>query len=86
MDISRQPLKTTVQDGDEYVDVIVHPHRSDKGVNIDELRQKLLARNVAAIFGAPKSPPMTLRTERIKLRWIKPVFDEDGKIIGKALR
>jgi hypothetical protein len=78
MDFKTAPLKLNVKQGDSYVDVPVNAHRSAKSCNVDVLRPKGIATALAGALGAEQPKPITIRTERRMLRWVKPNAMNNG--------
>jgi hypothetical protein len=78
MDIRTAPLKTDVEEGDAYVDILVSGEHSGapgsfakNSLNVDVIRPKQSALAVRALFG-DEPREVKLYTRRQKLRWVNP--------------
>ena len=66
------PLKIGVTEhGQPYYDELV-PEKNRGRANTDVLRSKVSTASVAAALGGEIPRPITVRTRRVPLRWVKP--------------
>ena len=66
------PLRTTISDGQPYV---------DEPVYIEPIRETFLEAAIREIFKRRPLPRLLTHYDRVKLRWMKP--GPDGKLVPR---
>jgi hypothetical protein len=87
------PIKTTVEDGQPYVDepIVVGPKKDlTTGIAWELAKAFGNVRQYLDQHGMPHTeikgvPPITVGYKHIRLKWMRPVY-KDGQIVGKAPR
>lgn len=66
------PLRTTLVDGQNYL---------DEPVYVKPLPASELERSLSRAFGRPQLKPILVAYEHVRLRWMKP--GRDGKLVPR---